>query len=88
MKGSAMRALITGGAGFIGSHLSEELLSRGTNVVALDDLSTGNLSSISHLQGDPRFAFHQGNILDSPELGQLMGQADIVYHLAAAVGVR
>ena len=83
-----MRALITGGAGFIGSHLSEELLSRGHEVIAFDDLSTGSLGNMTHLQENPGFSFLQGSILESCELPQLVEQVDIIYHLAAAVGVR
>ena len=83
-----MRALITGGAGFIGSHLSEELLSRGHEVIAFDDLSTGSPSNIAHLLENPGFSFLQGSILESCELAKLVEQVDIIYHLAAAVGVR
>ena len=83
-----MRALITGGAGFIGSHLSEELLSRGQEVVAFDDLSTGRRSNIAHLEGIQGFAFRLGSVLDSPDLPDLIARADVVYHLAAAVGVK
>lgn len=83
-----MEALITGGAGFIGSHLSEELLSRGQVVSALDDLSTGSPSNVEHLLDVAGFNLHQGTILDWDELSSLMKRADIIYHLAAAVGVR
>ena len=83
-----MEALITGGAGFIGSHLSEELLNRGQRVTDLDDLSTGTLANIKHLLGVPGFNLHQGNILDSAQLSRLIEPADIIYHLAAAVGVK
>ena len=86
-----MKALITGGAGFIGSHLSEELLSRGQEVLAFDDLSTGSLSNITHLQEVPGFRFQRGSILeqlDSASLPSVIEWADLVYHLAAAVGVK
>ena len=82
-----MKALITGGAGFIGSHLSEELLSRGYKVTAFDDLSTGNLPNIDHLRRVPGFSFHRGSVLDMQALSSLIEQSDHVYHLAAAVGV-
>jgi len=83
-----VKALITGGAGFIGSHLSEELLSRGQEVIAFDDLSTGILSNVAHLQDAPGFSFYRGSILEPSDLSGLIEQADLVYHLAAAVGVR
>ena len=83
-----MRALVTGAAGFIGSHLSEELLGRGQQVIAIDDLSTGSLSNIDHLQKVREFSFHHGSVLDSQELSAVIEQADLIYHLAAAVGVR
>ena len=83
-----MNALITGGAGFIGSHLSEELLSRGQEVIAFDDLSTGSLSNIDHLSRVSEFSFRHGSILDSSDLSALVEKADVIYHLAAAVGVR
>ena len=83
-----MKALITGGAGFIGSHLSEELLSRGQEVIVLDDLSTGSLSNVAQLQDVAGFIFHRGSILDFCELSKLMEQVDFIYHLAAAVGVQ
>ena len=83
-----MKALITGGAGFIGSHLSEELVSRGQEVVAFDDLSTGSISNVAHLQEVQGFSFHLGSILEPSDLGGLIEQADHIYHLAAAVGVK
>jgi UDP-glucose 4-epimerase len=83
-----MRYLVTGGAGFIGSHLCEALLSRGDEVTAVDDLSTGARDNIAHLEGDPRFRFREGTILDHPFVAMLAGQADVVVHLAAAVGVK
>ena len=83
-----MRALITGGAGFIGSHLCEELLGRGQQVLAFDNVSTGSLSNIAHLQGVPGFDYQQGTILDTDQLAAIISKVDIVYHLAAAVGVK
>ncbi len=83
-----MRYLVTGGAGFIGSHLAEALLARGEEVVCLDDLSTGSILNLEHLQGTPGFAFHQGTILDDELVATLAQRADVVVHLAAAVGVK
>lgn len=83
-----MNALITGGAGYIGSHLCDALLERGARVAVLDNLSTGSYRNIEHLLGHPRFHFVRGSILDSPELEPLVRAADRVYHLAAAVGVK
>ena len=83
-----MKVLITGGSGFVGSHLSELLLSKDNSVIALDSLSTGSVSNIEHLQGDGRFKFVEGNILDVETLEPLIKDADVVYHLAAAVGVK
>ena len=83
-----MRALITGGAGFIGSHLSEELLSRGQEVICLDDLSTGSLANIARLQDAPGFSFREGSVLEGCDLSSSMERVDVVYHLAAAVGVK
>ena len=83
-----MKALITGGAGFIGSHLSEELLGRGHEVAVFDDLSTGNLSNIDHLRQITGFTFHQGSVLDDMQkLSGLIERSDHIYHLAAVVGV-
>jgi UDP-glucose 4-epimerase len=80
--------LITGGAGFIGSFLAELLLSREQRVLAIDDLSTGRLSNVKHLFGDRNFHFARASILDDVVLDRLASQADIVVHLAAAVGVK
>ncbi len=82
-----MKALITGGAGFIGSHLSDYLLSLGYQVVALDDLSTGRLENIAHLRAHPDFSFVEGTILNQTLVDDLTTQVDVVFHLAAAVGV-
>ncbi len=83
-----MRALITGGAGFIGSHLAEALLSRGHEVVALDDLSTGSLDNIRHLLDRPGFRFVPGSILDAAVVDSRVQECQQVYHLGAAVGVK
>ena len=79
--------LITGGAGFIGSHLAEFLLGRGDRVYVLDDLSSGSLKNIEHLQTNPRFHFSRGCITDSGLLRNLVDPCDTVFHLAATVGV-
>ncbi len=83
-----MNVLITGGAGFIGSHLGELLLSQGNSVVAVDDLSTGSLENISGLKGDPKFTFIRSDVRDSQLMSGLIKDCDQVYHLAAAVGVQ
>lgn len=83
-----MRVLITGGAGFIGSHLAEALLDRGDEVAVLDDLSTGSLENIAHLMARPGFWYTIGSVTDDFVVGELIDQCDMVFHLAAAVGVR
>jgi UDP-glucose 4-epimerase len=83
-----VRYLITGGAGFIGSHLADRLLERGDEVYALDDLSTGSTSNIEHLSDEPRFSLVRGTVLDHPLISGLVSEADVVVHLAAAVGVK
>jgi UDP-glucose 4-epimerase len=83
-----MRFLITGGAGFIGSHLTEALLRSGETVDVIDDLSTGSITNIEHLKGSPRFRYVIGSVDDRPVLAELVDQADVIVHLAAAVGVR
>jgi UDP-glucose 4-epimerase len=83
-----VRALITGGAGFIGSHLAEALLARGVEVVILDDLSTGNLQNILHLMRHPGFEFVLGSTMDAKAADPAVAACDTVYHLGAAVGVR
>ncbi len=82
-----MRALVTGGAGFIGSHLVDRLLERGHEVVVLDNLSTGRIANIRHLLGHPRFRFVNDSILNEPVVDRLVESCDLVFHLAAAVGV-
>jgi len=84
----SMRVLVTGGAGFIGSHLSEALLQKGCEVWALDDLSTGRLENLRSFERHPRFRFLEGSVTDSALVTGLVAQCDQVYHLAAAVGVR
>ncbi|MDR7492522.1 MAG: GDP-mannose 4,6-dehydratase [Armatimonadota bacterium] len=83
-----MKALITGGAGFIGSHLAEALLARGNEVIVLDDLSTGSLQNILPLMRRPGFEFVLGSILDEEVVDRAVRGCDAVYHLGAAVGVR
>lgn len=82
------RFLITGGAGFIGSHLCELLVSQGHHVVAIDNLSTGQLKNIAHLQPMPNFQFVRETILNEQVLDRLTSESEIVIHLAAAVGVK
>lgn len=89
MRGSENgKALITGGAGFIGSHLAEHLLERGQLVCAVDDLSTGRLVNIAHLRSNERFNFVRGSVLEQALVDELVAEADAVYHLAASVGVK
>lgn len=82
-----MRSLITGGAGFIGSHLAEFLIERGEEVVVVDDLSTGRLENLDRISGHPGFSFTEGNIRDEELMAALVSGVDRVFHLAAAVGV-
>lgn len=81
------RILVTGGAGFIGSHLADHLLTQNHHLVLLDDLSTGRYSNIEHLVGDPRVEFVLGSVLNAELVDSLVCRVDTVYHLAAAVGV-
>ncbi|MGH9885799.1 MAG: GDP-mannose 4,6-dehydratase [bacterium] len=83
-----MKALITGGAGFVGSHLAETLLARGDTVYSLDNLSTGSIENIEHLKGDPRFRYAIDSVMNEPVVAELIDRVDVVFHLAAAVGVR
>ena len=83
-----MRVLITGGAGFIGSHLAEALLGGGHQVTVIDDLSTGSFDNIAHLKGLAGFRYTIDTVMNEPLLAELVDQCDVVYHLAAAVGVR
>lgn len=82
-----MRVLITGGAGFIGSHLSEEMLGMGHKVDILDDLSTGRMENIAHLEQNRNFEFIIGTILNESLVDKLVERCDVIFHLAAAVGV-
>ena len=83
-----MRVLITGGAGFIGSHLSDAYLQRGDEVFVIDDLSTGSIENIRHLKDHPRFNYTIDNVNNQPLTAELVDQCDVVFHLAAAVGVK
>ncbi len=83
-----MQALITGGAGFIGSHLAEALLDRGDEVHVIDDLSTGSIKNLDHLRANKRLHVVIDKVENAGVLAELVDRADIVYHLAAAVGVR
>jgi UDP-glucose 4-epimerase len=83
-----MRVLITGGAGFVGSHLAEALLERGDDVCVLDNLSTGSIDNIAHLKSHARFSYTIDSVENEPLLAELIDRADVVVHLAAAVGVK
>jgi UDP-glucose 4-epimerase len=83
-----MRALITGGAGFVGSHLAERLLADGSEVFVLDNLSTGSMANIVHLKQHPKFHYTIDDVANEGVLAELIDLADVVFHLAAAVGVK
>ncbi len=83
-----MRYLITGGAGFVGSHLAEELLRRGGEVYVIDDLSTGSINNIRHLKTHDKFHYVIDTVMNRPLTAELVDAVDVVYHLAAAVGVK
>ncbi len=83
-----MKALITGGAGFVGSHLAESLVARGDEVYVLDNLSTGSIENIEHLKKNPRFHYAIESVMNEPVAAELVDRVDVVFHLAAAVGVR
>ena len=83
-----MRVLITGGAGFIGSHLADAYLNRGDSVSVIDDLSTGSIENIQHLKNHPRFEYTIDTVRNVPVLAELIDRCDVVVHLAAAVGVK
>lgn len=83
-----MKALVTGGAGFIGSHLCERLLADGCEVAVIDDLSTGRSSNIEGMTGEPGFRFVEASVRDAEVLEPLIKQCDVIFHLAAAVGVQ
>jgi len=88
LKARPARALITGGAGFIGSHLARHLLSLGQRVEVIDDLSTGSISNLEPFRDDPAFSYQIADMRDLPLLAEMVDRAEVVYHLAAAVGVR
>ena len=83
-----MKALITGGAGFVGSHLAEALLERGGEVFVIDNLSTGSIENIEQLKDNPRFHYTIETIMNEPVTAELVDRADVIFHLAAAVGVK
>ena len=83
-----MNILITGGAGFVGSHLAERCLSEGWSVSVIDDLSTGSFENIAHLKGTPGFEYTIDTVFNAPVVAELVDGCDVVFHLAAAVGVR
>lgn len=83
-----MKILITGGAGFVGSHLADKLIAKGNEVTVIDDLSTGRYSNVAHLEGDPKFRLIIDTVLDAPLVEELIRESDRVYHMASAVGVR
>ena len=83
-----MRTLITGGAGFIGSHLAERLSKDGHEVWVLDDLSTGSMRNIDHLTSYPQFHYRIGSVMDHELVGEMVDRVDAIFHLAAAVGVK
>jgi nucleoside-diphosphate-sugar epimerase len=83
-----LRVLITGGAGFIGSHLADAYLNRGDEVFVIDDLSTGTIENIQHLKTNPRFHYTIDSVHNQPVMAELVDQCDVVFHLAAAVGVK
>ena len=83
-----MKALITGGAGFVGSHLAEALLSAGHHVMVIDNLSTGSMDNIRHLKSDERFGYVIDDVENEGLLAELIDAADVIFHMAAAVGVK
>ncbi|MCF6319792.1 MAG: GDP-mannose 4,6-dehydratase, partial [Proteobacteria bacterium] len=82
------KCLVTGGAGFIGSHLTEKLLSEGNEIVVVDNFSTGEQSNLSHLADHPQLSLITGSITDQTLLTEVVRGVDVIYHLAAAVGVK
>ena len=83
-----MNILITGGAGFVGSHLSDSLLEQGHRVTIIDDLSTGSIRNVAHLRGHERFHYVIDTMMNASLLAELVDEADAIFHLAAAVGVK
>lgn len=83
-----MKILITGGAGFIGSHLTDELIRQKKEVVVIDNFSTGSMDNISHLKDNSKFSFYLDTIMNEKLMAKLIGDCDSIYHLAAAVGVK
>src|SRR5437016_5800888 len=83
-----MKILITGGAGFVGSHLADRLIGDGHQVTVIDDLSTGRYSNVEHLEGNPNFTLIIDTVLDTRLMEELIREPDRVYHMASAVGVR
>ena len=83
-----MKHLITGGAGFVGSHLAGTLLERGDDVYVIDNLSTGSIENIEHLKDHPSFHYTIDTISNEPVTAELVDRVDVIFHLAAAVGVR
>jgi UDP-glucose 4-epimerase len=83
-----MKILITGGAGFVGSHLADKLLGEGHEITVIDDLSTGRYSNVAHLEGQDNFRLIIDTVLDAHLMERLVGETDRVYHMASAVGVR
>lgn len=86
--GTVVNTLVTGGAGFIGSHLAEKLIGRGDRVTVVDDLSTGSRENLKEISADKNFAFVEGTVLDKKLMNELVESCEVIYHLAAAVGVK
>lgn len=87
-EGANLRVLITGGAGFIGSHLADAYLERGDEIYIIDDLSTGSIENIQHLKGNPRFHYTIDTVQNTSVMAKLVDTCDVIFHLAAAVGVK
>lgn len=87
-QNNPLTCLITGGAGFIGSHLADALIAAGHRVLAIDDLSTGNIDNVNHLRGNGKFHLARASITDDIVIDRMASQADVIFHMAAAVGVK